>query len=39
MRIWTMRELKRSFVADFEVHDQRAADPGNTVVDIYVGVK
>ena len=37
-RIWS--ELQsRSFVADFEVHDQRAADPTNAVVDIYVGVK
>jgi predicted transcriptional regulator YdeE len=37
-RIWS--ELpSRSFVADFEVYDQRAADPANSVVDIYVGVK
>jgi predicted transcriptional regulator YdeE len=37
-RIWA--ELpSRSFVADFEVYDQRAADPGNAVVEIYVGVK
>jgi predicted transcriptional regulator YdeE len=37
-RIWS--ELpSRSFVADFEVYDQRAADPANAVVDIYVGVK
>ena len=37
-RIWS--ELQsRSFVADFEVYDQRAADPANAVVDIYVGVK
>jgi predicted transcriptional regulator YdeE len=37
-RIWS--ELpSRSFVADFEVYDQRAADPGNAVVEIYVGVK
>jgi len=32
-RIWS--ELpSRSFVADFEVYDQRAADPGDTVVEI-----
>jgi predicted transcriptional regulator YdeE len=37
-RIWS--ELSsRSFVADFEVYDQRAADPGNAVVEIYIGVK
>jgi predicted transcriptional regulator YdeE len=37
-RIWS--ELpSRSFVADFEVYDQRAADPGDAVIDIYVGVK
>lgn len=37
-RIWS--ELSsRSFVADFEIYDQRAADPGNAVVEIYVGVK
>jgi predicted transcriptional regulator YdeE len=37
-RIWSDLQ-SRSFVADFEVHDQRAADPTNAVVDIYVGVK
>lgn len=37
-RIWS--ELpSRSFIADFEVYDQRAADPGDAVVNIYVGVK
>jgi predicted transcriptional regulator YdeE len=41
-RIWS--ELPsasnlRSYVADFEVYDDRAADPANAVVDIYVGVK
>jgi predicted transcriptional regulator YdeE len=37
-RIWS--ELpSRSFVADFEVYDQRAADPDDAVVEIYVGVK
>ncbi len=42
LRIWS--ELPsatnlRSYIADFEVYDQRAADPANAVVDIYVGVK
>jgi|SRR5580698_4536834 predicted transcriptional regulator YdeE len=41
-RIWSeMPSAKklRSYVADFEVYDERAADPANAVVDIYVGVK
>jgi predicted transcriptional regulator YdeE len=41
-RIWS--ELPsasnlRSYIADFEVYDQRAADPANAVVEIYIGVK
>jgi predicted transcriptional regulator YdeE len=41
-RIW--RELPstknlRSYIADFEVYDQRASDPANAVVEIYVGVE
>ena len=30
---------RRAYKADFEVYDQRAADPQNSQVDIYVGVK
>jgi predicted transcriptional regulator YdeE len=30
---------QRAYRADFEVYDQRAADPNNAQVDIYVGVK
>lgn len=41
--IWKMKsgELggKRAYLADFEVYDKRALDPGKTVLDIYVGVK
>jgi predicted transcriptional regulator YdeE len=41
--IWHMstEELggKRLYHTDFQVHDQRAADPKNATVDIYVGVK
>ena len=41
--IWSMDsrsfEGERSYVADFEVYDQRANDPANTVLDIYIGVK
>ncbi len=29
----------RAYRADFEVYDQRAADPQNAQVDIYVGIK
>ncbi|MES2203642.1 MAG: GyrI-like domain-containing protein [Pseudomonadota bacterium] len=29
---------KRAYQADFEVYDQRAQDPENSVVDIYIGV-
>ena len=29
----------RAYQADFEVYDQRAADPQNAQVDIYVGIK
>lgn len=39
MKIWAMKDHERSFVADYEVHDERAADPENAIVDIYVGVK
>ena len=39
IKIWQMTEHERSFVADYEVYDERVADPENTIVDIYVGVK
>jgi predicted transcriptional regulator YdeE len=41
-RIWSELPSSsglRSYIADFEVYDERAADPANAVVDIYVGVK
>jgi predicted transcriptional regulator YdeE len=41
-RIWSelpSAKNLRSYIADFEVYDERAADPANAVVDIYVGVK
>ncbi len=41
--IWKMtpEELggKRAYQADFEVYDQRAQDPQNCIVDIYVGIE
>ena len=41
-KIWKMSpedfEGERSYIADFEVYDQRAFDPIEPVVDIYIGV-
>lgn len=41
--IWAMGkedfEGERTYLADFEVHDQRSLDPQNTTLDIYIGVK
>jgi predicted transcriptional regulator YdeE len=43
-RVWQLEgkhELggSRAYKADFEVYDQRATDPENSVVDLYIGVK
>lgn len=42
-QIWTMSakdfEGDRAYIADFEVYDQRAVDPTNTSLDIYIGIK
>ena len=42
-RIWAMPRSSlggnRAYRADFELYDQRAADPHNAEVDIYVGIK
>ena len=42
-KIWEMSDEdfggQRAYLADFEVYDERAADPDNTVVDIFIGVK
>lgn len=29
---------QRAYKADFEVYDQRAADPNSAVLDIYIGL-
>jgi predicted transcriptional regulator YdeE len=29
----------RMYRADFEIYDERAADPQSVVVDVYVGIK
>jgi predicted transcriptional regulator YdeE len=42
-RIWAMspKELggERAFQSDFEIYDQRAADPENAQIDVYVGLR
>lgn len=41
--IWKMgsAELggKRAYISDFEIYDERAADPQNTIFDIYIGLE
>lgn len=43
MRIWAYYQStasgQRAYRADFEVYDERAADPDNAQVDIYIGLK
>ena len=43
LRIWSYYQLpandRRAYGADFELYDERAADPNNAQVDIYIGVK
>ena len=42
-KIWKMQDDElggsRAFVADFEIWDQRATNPAQGVVDIYLGIK
>ncbi|MBA3660933.1 MAG: GyrI-like domain-containing protein [Gammaproteobacteria bacterium] len=42
-QIWKMSASdfggERAYVADFEVYDERASDPANTILDIYIGIK
>jgi predicted transcriptional regulator YdeE len=42
LKIWQMNDQdfgsKRAYLADYEVYDQRAIDPNNAVVDIYIGI-
>lgn len=42
-QIWAMSETdfdtKRRYISDFEIYDERAIDPNNTVIDIYIGVE
>lgn len=40
--IWAMTSIdlggKRRYVADFEIYDERANDPQNVTLDIYIGI-
>ena len=42
-KIWQMSDEElggtRSYIADFEIYDERSYDPANAVVDIYIGLK
>ncbi len=42
-QIWKMTSPdfggNRAYIADFEVYDQRASDPTNANLDIYIGIK
>lgn len=42
-QIWKMSANdfggERAYVADFEIYDQRASDPTNASLDIYIGIK
>ena len=41
-KLWKLEDsgkLKRAYQTDFEIYDQRAQDPQNAQVDIYVGLK
>lgn len=42
MKIWQMTAAdlggKRTYIADFEIYDERATSPEKTVVDIYIGI-
>ena len=42
-KIWAMKPSDvgrtRKYIADFEVYDERAADPNNSIVDIYIGIE
>lgn len=38
-KIWVAPGIERAYQVDFEVYDQRARDPMNAKVDIWVGIK
>lgn len=42
-KIWQMSENdlggQRKYAVDFEIYDERSADPQNAIIDIYIGIK
>jgi predicted transcriptional regulator YdeE len=42
-QIWAIEDAKsgehRAYKTDYEVHDERAVDPQNSQIDVYVGIK
>ena len=43
-KVWSLEDQarlggKRAYQTDFEIYDERASDPQNSQIDIYVGVK
>ncbi len=40
-QIWSSETLssQRAYIADFEIYDERAIDPHNTTLDIYIGTQ
>ena len=42
-RIWSMSEEElggeRAFLCDYEIYDQRSADPENAQIDVYIGLR
>jgi predicted transcriptional regulator YdeE len=38
-KIWNLHDTNRSYQFDYEVYDQRAMDPNNAEIDIYLGLR
>ena len=41
-KIWTYEDSgkgKRAYKTDYEIHDARSADPQNSQIDVYIGIK
>ena len=38
-KIWAASGIERAYKVDFELYDERARDPKNAQVDIYVGIR
>lgn len=42
MRIWDLEDqgkLDRTYIADYEIYDERSADPANAMVEIHIGIR